>query len=176
MPDGPDVRTIPRTPQGSAPFAGGYPCGVTPVLELAVPAEAAAPAQARRAVRAWLANLCGFAPLCDTGDDLTYAVSEAVSNCVDHAYPGTRGVVRVVGRSTPAPGTGPGPDGCSGGFQVELTIADTGRWKDSAGDPGDRGRGMQMIDALVDVLEVIRGRGGTAVVLRHRFNCVDRAG
>lgn len=140
------------------------------VLDLVLPAEASAPSRARRAVTDWLSGICGVLGLCEYAEDLVYAASEAVSNCVDHAYAGSRGgVVTVAGRSVRTATAG--PVGCSGGVRVELVVTDDGRWREPGGVPGRRGRGLMMIGAFVDAVEVSRGPDGTAVTLRHLLDC-----
>jgi anti-sigma regulatory factor (Ser/Thr protein kinase) len=147
---------------------------VADVLDMAIPAQACAPWRVRRAVSDWLGGLCGVSPLCDTGEDLVYAVSEAVANCVDHAYSGdgpgavtvtvTGHIVRLGGARSPRVG-------CLGPFRIELAIGDSGRWKEPAREPGDRGRGLRMIEAFVDALEVDRARTGTTVTVRQLMDC-----
>jgi anti-sigma regulatory factor (Ser/Thr protein kinase) len=73
---------------------------------------------------------CGFAE-CDedTADDLVLATSEALENCLDHAFV-----------SAPAPGT------MSGGAEfmhgaVIMVVTDDGTWRPPDNDPGHRGRG-----------------------------------
>lgn len=145
-------------------------------LDLALPARACAPLRVRRAMADWLGGLCGSSALCDTGEDLVYAVSEAVANCVDHAYPAGdgSGAVRVVGRVIRLRGARSPHAGCAGPFRIELAVGDTGRWKEPAHDPGDRGRGLRMIESFVDVLEVDRARTGTTVTVRQRMDCPAR--
>lgn len=143
------------------------------VLELALSAEPSAPSRVRRAVTDWLFPFCGRTTLCEAAEDLVYAVSEAVSNCVDHAYAGPRrGAVTVQGRFRPM--TGRGPVDCSTGVRVELVVADTGRWREPSDVPEGRGRGLRMIGSLVDAVEVSRDRGGTTVTLRRLLDCPAR--
>lgn len=104
-----------------------------------------------------------------------YAVSEAVANCVDHAYrDDVPGAVTVVGRTIPLAGDGCAHEGCAGPFRIELVVGDTGRWRDPPCDPGDRGRGMQMMEQFVDALDVTRARTGTTVTVRRSLDCPGR--
>lgn len=52
-----------------------------------LPATIGAPAQARQAISAWLRQVCGVMVLCDTLEDLVCEENEAITNCVEHAYP-----------------------------------------------------------------------------------------
>jgi serine/threonine-protein kinase RsbW len=142
---------------------------VPDLLELALSAEPSAPSRVRRAVTDWLFPFCGRQPLCEAAEDLVYAVSEAVSNSVDHAYAGSRrGGVTVRGRFRP---TGRGPVGCSTGVRVELVVVDTGRWREPREVPEGRGRGLRMIGAFVDAVEVSQDGDGTTVTLRRLLDC-----
>lgn len=143
-------------------------------LDLVIPAGSQAPSRVRRAVTDWLCGVCGHPALCDTGEDLLYAVSEAVANTVDHAYSHDdrhRGSVSVLGQVAPPGLPDVARDGCTGEFRIEFVIVDTGRWKEPSADPGGRGRGLQMMRALVDRCEVTRALGGTTVTLRRVLSC-----
>jgi anti-anti-sigma factor len=118
---------------------------------------------ARRALHTWLEPL-DLDP--DDVDNLLMAVSEALSNALEHAYP--RGSDDAV-----APGAAPvtldaalGADGV-----LRVTVGDRGRWRRPSPEPGNRGRGLQMMRLLVDtvVLENDRRGGGTCVVLSKRL-------
>jgi anti-sigma regulatory factor (Ser/Thr protein kinase) len=53
------------------------------------------------------------------------------------------------------------------GEYVQLTIADTGGWREQR--DSDRGRGLELIRALMDEVEVSPGEGGTVVRMRKRL-------
>src|SRR4051812_37071426 len=92
------------------------------------------PALARRLFREWLASQ-GWPP--DEADDLVLAVSEAVTNAVEHACPtGQFGIVRLEAAELA------GPDGAR---HVVATVSDDGRWRAPPQDPGHRGRGLAMM-------------------------------
>ena len=50
---------------------------------------------------------------------------------------------------------------------VTLTVRDTGRWR--APRETQRGRGLKVIEAAVDELEVTTTDAGTVVIMRHRI-------
>jgi anti-anti-sigma factor len=113
-----------------------------PPLATRLPADPAQLAGARRAVAAW-ATATGLTV--DTTEDLQLALGEALANAVEHAYTGGGAgaceyrVARVAG----------------GGVQVEVT--DTGTWRPPPADRGFRGRGLELISALAQDVEVVHG-------------------
>lgn len=121
-----------------------------PTLHLELPAVPGAAGRSRRATGCWLAALCGAPAPCDTAQDLVLAVSEAVSNSVEHAYRGDASGVVVL-------------DGDVAGRRVRLTVSDRGGWRDPPADSGFRGRGLEMIEAVAEDVTVDRGTGGSTV-------------
>jgi serine phosphatase RsbU (regulator of sigma subunit)/anti-sigma regulatory factor (Ser/Thr protein kinase)/anti-anti-sigma regulatory factor len=130
-------------------------------LELALPAELESLALARRELAAWLAIVN---PAREDRQSLELAVSEAVTNTIEHAYPeGKSGVVEVTAELR--------PDGC-----VEVRVSDRGRWQAPAHGAQNRGRGLVMAEKLLDSLAVTHppqeaggpaGARGTTVTLVH---------
>lgn len=105
--------------------------------------------RARLGVWARHAGLTG-----DTVDDLVLAASEALTNVVDHAYGGAEGDAWVhAGRNA---------------IGIVVTVRDGGRWRDPDPDPGLRGRGLTMIDALADCMCVERRDRGTVVTMQWK--------
>ncbi len=127
-------------------------------LSVAVGGELAALRSARRALGAWLEPL-DLDP--DDVDNLLMAVSEALSNALEHAYP-------AGGSGPPAAVTLGAALGTDGVLRVD--VGDRGRWRRPAADPGSRGRGLQMMRLLVDtvVIDDDRPGGGTRVLLSRR--------
>jgi serine/threonine-protein kinase RsbW len=90
----------------------------------------------------------------DAVDDLVLAASEALTNVIDHAYGEVEGDAWVhAGRN---------------GSGIVVTVRDGGRWRDPNPDPGLRGRGLKMIDALADRVWVERRDGGTVVTMQWK--------
>jgi anti-sigma regulatory factor (Ser/Thr protein kinase) len=122
-------------------------------LRLTVPAQASRLAPLRRQLRRCLAPL----PMpTNRKDELFLAVSEAVANCVEHAYdPADSGIVELT-------------------FWTEtnalcVQIRDYGRWRAPASSPSAaaQGLGIQLMRRLVDCVLIQHGDHGTTVLLRH---------
>lgn len=125
--------------------------GVAP-LQVHLPAAPAALVQVRRALRQWLAR-AGVAD--EVADALQVAVGEACANAVDHAHPpGRTGAMEVTVTAD--------------GDEVTARVADDGSWRTPDRDPGDRGRGLLIMQQLLESVDVRRGPEGTTVVLRAR--------
>jgi anti-sigma regulatory factor (Ser/Thr protein kinase) len=102
-------------------------------FRIELPAEPSAPRAARHGVRVWLS---GAVWPDDAIADVEYAVSEAVSNAVEHAYPpGTTGRVTVDAAVEPA----------GRHQQVRLVVSDGGRWRPLPSTAEGRRRGLQLI-------------------------------
>lgn len=142
-----------------------------PALHVELPAEPASAARSRRATREWLASLCGVNTLCDTGEDIVLAVNEAVSNGIEHAYPGGAGTVTLDGRVRETGRRAPDEAGYGAELEICIEVADHGSWRAPSGDPGYRGRGLQMAEAVVDELDVDHGPDGTVVRLHRSLGC-----
>jgi anti-anti-sigma factor len=118
-------------------------------LHVQLPADLGQLWRLRRAIATWATD-AALAP--GAVDDLQLAVGEAAANAVEHAYrdTGPGGSVDVdlaVGRD--------------GG--VNVTVRDGGTWRPAPADPGFRGRGLKIIDALAIDVRVTRGPAGTAL-------------
>jgi anti-sigma regulatory factor (Ser/Thr protein kinase) len=120
-------------------------------LSMEVPAEAAALAGVRAEVRRWLASAGAQK---DEINDLTLACSEACANAVEHPTARAVGVIRLVGEVTE----------CT----VTLIVNDDGQWHPGPPEP-DRGRGLTIMRALVDSVEILPSGSGTEVRLRRRL-------
>jgi anti-sigma regulatory factor (Ser/Thr protein kinase) len=119
-----------------------------------VAGDPAAASLVRGRLRRWLAD-AGWPR--EDADNLVIAVSEAVSNSVEHAYRGTRrpGLITVE--------VGERRDG-----RVVVTVTDRGRWRPVPDDPGHRGRGIAMMRAVTDQVDIDHGADGTTVRLVGR--------
>jgi anti-sigma regulatory factor (Ser/Thr protein kinase) len=116
-----------------------------------------APSLVRRFFRAWLDELRWPA---QDSEDLVLAVSEAVSNVVDHAYPeGSPGDVLVEAWCRP---------GKNGDRFVEVRVRDRGTWRPPPIWHENRRRGLQLMRACTSAMRVKGTDGGTVVELISR--------
>jgi anti-sigma regulatory factor (Ser/Thr protein kinase)/putative methionine-R-sulfoxide reductase with GAF domain len=107
-------------------------------------------ARVRRVLRRWL-HAQGALP--DEVAALTLACGEACANAIEHAC-------------ARAPASFELEAGYADGV-VTLAVRDSGRWRASRG--GDRGRGLMMIEATVDELDLRSNNAGTEVLMRRRL-------
>jgi serine/threonine-protein kinase RsbW len=122
-----------------------------------LPADAKAPSTVRRHFRRWLAAL-DWPRL--AVDDLLLAVSEAVSNAVEHAYPPhRRGQVTVEAACV---------DRADRGRQVVVTVRDHGAWRPPPAWHENRRRGLPLMHACAESVEIDGGPTGTLVRLVSR--------
>jgi anti-sigma regulatory factor (Ser/Thr protein kinase) len=92
-------------------------------------------------------------------------VSEAVTNSIEHAYEFRGGAqVLLQGEVLDTGST----------RAVQLTVVDEGGWKTPADSGGLRGRGMAMIEMLVDDVTVKADEHGTTVCMHRRVDCPAR--
>ena len=119
-------------------------------LDLALPAEPEVLARLRR-------RLIRFMHATGASEEETYEVtltiSEAAGNAIEHAYgPGDASfrVQAVV------------EDG-----ELVVVVRDFGSWREQRG--ADRGRGLSIIEGLMDHVEVVREADGTTVKMRRRL-------
>jgi PAS domain S-box-containing protein len=85
--------------------------------------------------------------------DIVLVVNEALSNSAEHAY---RGRAPKTMRLDAALLDG----------HIQITVADSGSWKTPPADPGTRGRGILLMRALSEQVDVDGTAEGTTVVLR----------
>jgi anti-sigma regulatory factor (Ser/Thr protein kinase) len=131
------------------------------VLQLTLEAEPMVLAGLRHTVARWLA-FHGIAE--QDRFDITLATSEAAGNSIEHAYRAHKATLTVTCERESAGE----PDSAA----VRICIRDNGRWRD--GGPYGRGRGLAIMRALVDSVEIQRREQGTTVVLTKR--CAREAG
>jgi anti-sigma regulatory factor (Ser/Thr protein kinase)/putative methionine-R-sulfoxide reductase with GAF domain len=106
--------------------------------------------QMRRTIARWLQAHGAQAPEVAA---ITLACGEACANAIEHAY---------------APGVAYFELGAAhDGGVVTITVRDTGRWRAARGT--NRGRGLKMMAAAVDELDVRTTNSGTEVVMRQRL-------
>jgi GAF domain-containing protein/anti-sigma regulatory factor (Ser/Thr protein kinase) len=119
-------------------------------LHVTVPARPAELAGFRRLLRRWLAEMGATQREVDA---LTLASNEACANAVEHAYGPEDAHVEATAELD---------DGT-----VTITIRDHGLWRSPRGD--NRGRGIVLMKAFVDNVEISRLADGTVVRLTHRL-------
>lgn len=119
-------------------------------VTLRLPAVPASLATLRQSIRRWLAN--SGAGDADT-HEIVVACNEAASNVIEHAYGLAGGMVELsAGRQNGA---------------VVIQIRDWGRWRSKRSSDG--GRGLAMIRALMDEVEIKQGEDGTLLEMRRRL-------
>jgi serine phosphatase RsbU (regulator of sigma subunit)/anti-sigma regulatory factor (Ser/Thr protein kinase) len=120
-------------------------------LRLRVPAQPGALAPLRATLRRWLIR-AGATDI--ELYELLTACGEACTNAIRHASGPLRSTFEVEAKLV------------EGG--VELGVRDQGSWREPRGDVG--GRGLPIIEAYVDELEIIRDPSGTEVRMRRRLS------
>jgi serine phosphatase RsbU (regulator of sigma subunit)/anti-sigma regulatory factor (Ser/Thr protein kinase) len=126
---------------------------LTPVgdeLDLQLEADADLIPVMRRLLARWLRRV--RATDAEIGE-IALACSEASANAIEHAYSPLASSFRVMGRLS--------------GDTVRITVSDAGGWRDPRGV--NRGRGMLLMEGLMDDVEVDSGEAGTAVTLVRRL-------
>ncbi|MBB4689136.1 SpoIIE family protein phosphatase [Amycolatopsis jiangsuensis] len=129
-------------------------------LRLCMPTGPDAIGTARRDLDSWLRNQ-------EAGDEdrsaLAHAVSELVTNAVEHGHPdSTAGTITI------------SADLDAGGV-VRVVVADDGQWRERSrpGDESfrrDHGLGLAMTARFVDALDLDHDESGTTAILRHRLS------
>lgn len=147
---------------------GGYDDDVAilvyrrPYQPLVIETEASADklADMRHRITAWMQ---AAAVPEDMATDIVLAVNEACANSIEHAYRGRQpGSVRVEAHSD--------------GAEIKLRVVDFGSWKAEPTDYGYRGRGLMLIRAVSDWLELDCTPSGTAVEMVFRYPARDLVG
>jgi anti-sigma regulatory factor (Ser/Thr protein kinase) len=91
--------------------------------------------------------------------DIIAATNEACTNVVEHAY-----LHRPHGNIT--------LDAVANLSQIIVTVSDTGSWRPVPANPGDRGRGLAMMRALANDVDIADGTGGSSVSMRFALRLV----
>jgi anti-sigma regulatory factor (Ser/Thr protein kinase) len=128
---------------------------------LQLPAIPVAARTARVHLRYWLQRQGWPA---EPSEDIESAVTEAVNNAVEHAYPagGDDVTVEVAAEVEGMPG---------GLRRLRVRVRDNGRWRPVAADPEGRCLGLTLMNGLMDQVLITEGDGvskGTEVVLLSR--------
>jgi anti-sigma regulatory factor (Ser/Thr protein kinase) len=123
-------------------------------LELTFPAESAQLALTRGTLRGWLQR-CDLPP--GLVQRVLVAAGEACANAVEHGHrdrPG--GPVRL--------------SAAASADEIRLTVVDSGRWKPPrAEDSRHRGRGIALMNAMMQEVAVTPGEAGTTVRMLTRI-------
>ena len=126
-------------------------------LELEVPSQPSALGSLRGLLHRWLEQI-------DASDADVHAIvmacSEACTNAIEHAGAAPDETISFAAQVR---------DG-----EVGVTIRDRGRWRDQR-PPSDQGRGLDLIEALMDDVAVETSPGGTTVRLGRRLTQRVRA-
>jgi anti-sigma regulatory factor (Ser/Thr protein kinase) len=127
--------------------------------------ELVAPSIARDRFERWLRDLRWPSA---QSEDLVLALSEAVSNSVEHGY-------RIhTGQARPALDLGPVEVHAQvlveedGKRRIALTVRDHGRWREPVGPAHFRGHGLSIIRACADHLGIDGAATGTTLTLVTR--------
>jgi anti-sigma regulatory factor (Ser/Thr protein kinase) len=120
-------------------------------LRLRLEAEARRLADVRRAIRDWLAS-----QQVDRPEDVVLAVDEAVANAIEHSgrYGSDPVFIDVVAMND--------------GRSIRVEVTDEGAWLPPHEDES-RGRGLNIIGALMDDVQVDRTMSGTSVTMYRRL-------
>ncbi len=120
-------------------------------LELDMPSEPSALGSLRGLLRRWLAQV-------EASDADVYAIvmacSEACTNAIEHSGAAADATIAFAAVLV---------DG-----DVEVTVSDRGRWREHR-PPSEQGRGLDLIEALMDEVDVAPRPDGTTVRLRRRL-------
>jgi anti-sigma regulatory factor (Ser/Thr protein kinase) len=148
---------------------GGYDGGVpiddqradSGAFRLALTATPDCLARVRAELGAWLQ---GTGVDDQQASDIVLVVNEAASNSVEHAYRDTQpGVLQI--------------DAERRGTEICIQIVDFGSWKTVDPAPRTRGRGLPMMRAVSDHIDVDSTAAGTTVEMRFVLtDHVDHAG
>lgn len=154
------LDAVPQTVVRALAPASGYDDDVAMVIyrhrptELRIQSEAAADelVNVRHRLAAWLQS--AGVPHALTAD-IVLVVNEACTNCVEHAYrEQTAGTMLIEAQVS---------DG-----EVRTRVTDSGSWKTPAANPGNSGRGLLLMRALSDAMELDDTATGTTVDLTFR--------
>ena len=122
-----------------------------PRFTVAVPADPAELSRLRRGLREWL-SAEGYAA---DSDEVVLSVCEALSNSIEHAYDfDPCGLIDLRAEIEAS--------------RLTVTITDNGRWKVPDPNATQRGRGLTLIEAIMDDYTIETGNG-TTVRLRKEL-------
>ena len=120
-------------------------------LDLTLPAEPEVLARLRRRLMRFL-HAAGASE--EEAYEVTLTISEAAGNAIEHAYGPGDATFRVEAAVEDA--------------ELVVVVRDFGRWREQRGE--HRGRGLSIIEGLMDQVEVVRGPHGTTVRMRRTLS------
>jgi anti-sigma regulatory factor (Ser/Thr protein kinase) len=118
------------------------------VFRRTFPADAHELATMRAELRLWLER-SGLPS--ETQEDVVLACTEAATNAIEHAYIGRGGDVLIEAESEEG--------------RLQVAVTDHGRWRHPRPDDS-RGRGLDLVRAVIGDIDVERGESGTTVRMR----------
>jgi PAS domain S-box-containing protein len=125
-------------------------------IRMSLPAEPESLALLRRRMARFL-HAAGVDEL--ESYEITLTVCEAAGNAIEHAYgPGDASFdveVRLVGD------------------ELTASVRDSGRWRERRDE--HRGRGLKIIEGLMDAVDITSEHGGTLITMRRRLGQVQAA-
>ena len=122
-------------------------------LHIDLPTNPRALAMLRRTVARWLTTLDATR---EESNDIQVACHEAASNAMEHAYRFREATIDV--------------DAAVAGDEVVITVSDKGAWREQR--KSERGRGLNLIRALMDNVELEPSDEGTTVRMSKRLSKV----
>ncbi|SON60088.1 Phosphoserine phosphatase RsbU [Mycobacterium simulans] len=129
-----------------------------PPLRIETDAHAAQLAIIRRQLSSWLR--VGGVPAAQASD-IVLVVSEACTNCVEHAYRGHDvGTMLLEVKAI--------------GDEIHTRITDSGSWKPPIADPGSGGRGLLLIKTISESVKVDNTPNGTTIDITFRLSTAAR--
>jgi anti-sigma regulatory factor (Ser/Thr protein kinase) len=88
-------------------------------------------------------------------DDIVLVANEACTNCVEHAYRGHNvGTMLLEVKADEG--------------EIQARVTDSGSWKTPKADPGNSGRGLMLMRAISDSMEIDSSPTGTTVDITFR--------
>ncbi|HVE73689.1 MAG TPA: SpoIIE family protein phosphatase [Mycobacteriales bacterium] len=130
-----------------------------PTLDLQVPADPTLLAPLRATMRRWLAGV-GASPV--EVDELLVASGELFANAIRHPIGVRQAQFAVHGE-------------VAGEGEVTIAVKDQGRWRQPRPEAGG-GRGLDIVRAFCDSVEVTHDGTGTTVVVRRRLSATAATG
>jgi anti-sigma regulatory factor (Ser/Thr protein kinase) len=124
---------------------------VAAILRVKVEAAPVALASARRDLREWLQQ---HGADVEEVHDLVLACGEALTNAVEHPLAPRERAIELTAELVNG--------------EARIAVRDFGVWREPSPVP-DRGRGLVLVDALMDGVGIERRPGGTTVTMRRRL-------